>query len=131
MSSAEKLGSVPPQTLDVDEAFFARLENWRRWAKKKTWGSMSAKSLESRYRSPIWYSEDVNFQRFTTEEKDAWEVERAWFSLPQNPVDYRGCVKYAWIWGEPYRATCRRLKIHWGKYDEVLGRALSMLRNRL
>lgn len=132
---ADEAAAVLERQRRLEEAFMERLDNWRRWAKKRTWRSAAiesrARSLESKYRSPIWYSEDVDFQRWITEEKDAWVVEQAWYSLPVIPVDYRLCVKSAFIMGEPYRATCRRLGIHWKEYDKVAEKAFSMLRNRL
>lgn len=132
---ADEAAAILERQRQREEAFYLRLENWRRWAKRRSWTSADmqarARSLETRYRSPIWYTEDVNFQRWVTEEKAAWEVEQAWYSLPASPVDYRACVKYSVIWGEPYKATCRRLGIHWKQYDQVLGRGLDMLRNRL
>src|SRR5574341_1656824 len=111
---ADEAAAVLESRRRRDEAFFERLENWRRWGKKRVWVSADianrARSLETAYRSPIWYAEDVNFQRWSTDEKDAWEVEKAWSGLPDTPIDYRTCVRSAFLWGEPYRTTCRRLK---------------------
>ena len=59
------------------------------------------------------------------DELDAVKVNGCWRQLPERN---RLMVKFAILYREHHRATCRKLHIGWRLYDAVLDESLGMLK---
>ena len=59
------------------------------------------------------------------DELDAVKVNACWRQLPDLN---RRMVKFAILYREHHRATCRKLHIGWRTYDEVLDESLGLLK---
>lgn len=107
------------------ESFQSRLENWRRWL--TSGGSVGrCGSAEGNYRPPpCWHPPEP---RVGIDLADALKVNEAWQELvmPEKQM-----VKFAMVYKEHWRATCRKLRIGSEQYDSMLERSLTNLRNNL
>jgi hypothetical protein len=83
-------------------------------------------SAEGGYRPPpCWYPPEP---RAVLDLADALKVNAVWQGLPDRE---KWMVKYAMVWREHWRATCRKLGIGHERYDEVLETSLAMMRRAL
>lgn len=101
----------------IDDIFFRRLCNWRRWARSNPRYVVKCESLESQYRNRskqwewMYPPQDLALR---IDLNDAVELEEGCRRLnPTNQI----LLRYGWIRGENPKATCRRAKIAWSDYD--------------
>lgn len=109
-----------------------RIENWVKVVADRRWYSATCGSAEGRYRPEgLTAAEDkIRRQpRLPLDVLDGWEVERAWRSIEHLP--YRLFLAYHYHRKLPVRVICRRLGIHYRRFDETLRKARASLRNLL
>lgn len=114
----------------IDEALHVRLEDWAFWVRDRGGHGYRVRSVEGRYKTPPGSGERPPVTPRKVDSDDAAMIERA-ISHPEFPRQARDLLVGWYVHLANMHQLCRKCGIGKGQYDERMGWAGRVLRNRL
>lgn len=113
----------------IDEALHGRLEDWAWWVRDRAASGYRCRSAEGRYR-PERVDDERRQPRRLVDAKDALLMERT-VSHPEFPIRARELIVGWYILRVSRAQICRRCGVPLAQWEERMGWAGRMLKNRL
>lgn len=114
----------------IDDALHVRLEDWAWWVRDRKAGRLRCRSVEGRYRPERVEDDERRAPRRVVDAQDAALIERA-ISHPDMPRQAHDLLVGWYVLRVSQGQICRRLGVPKSMWDERMGWAARILRNRI